>query len=319
MKRSKIILLAGMLVSTTAFAQTTNLNVQDTRHTSTTPGNYIRSFEPHFKAGSYIGLPEAYYTVLGLRGWGDNTGGKSFELAFSYYGDLHLRSGFEPTWEAWRKVLISDANGNLGLGIANPQAKLHVSNDANTSGAPLNSQLLIAGATHPDKMLSIAYNTSSNYAELQSQAFAGSYSSIVLNPNGGDIGIGTTTPREKLTVNGKIRAKEIKVEATNWPDYVFKSDYKLNTLPELEAYIKSNGHLPEVPAAAEVEKEGVALGEMNKILLKKIEELTLHLIEKDKELQQVKTENLSKEKTIREQLLHQEKQIQLLKDYLKIK
>jgi hypothetical protein len=98
----------------------------------------------------------------------------------------------------------------------------------------------------------------------------------------GSVGIGTITPQEKLSVNGKIRAKEIKVEATNWPDYVFKPDYQLNTLSELEAYIKTYGHLPDVPAAAEVEKEGVALGEMNKILLKKIEELTLHLIEREK-------------------------------------
>jgi hypothetical protein len=102
----------------------------------------------------------------------------------------------------------------------------------------------------------------------------------------GNVGIKTPTPREyELAVNGKIRAKEVKVETANWPDYVFKPDYQLNTLPELEAYIKANGHLPDVPAAAEVENEGVALGEMNKILLKKIEELTLLLIEQNKKLE----------------------------------
>lgn len=119
----------------------------------------------------------------------------------------------------------------------------------------------------------------------------------------GNLGIGTLNPQEKLSVNGKIRAKEIKVEATGWPDYVFKLDYKLNTLPELEAYIKANGHLPEVPSAAVVEKEGVALGEMNKILLKKIEELTLHLIEKDKELK----DQLKKNKSYEDRLLELEK------------
>ncbi|UIR54604.1 hypothetical protein LZQ00_09990 [Sphingobacterium sp. SRCM116780] len=103
----------------------------------------------------------------------------------------------------------------------------------------------------------------------------------------GYVGIGTTTPKEALSVNGNIRAKEIKVETTNWPDYVFEEDYKLPSLTETEQFIKENKHLPEVPKASEVEENGVSLGEMNKILLQKIEELTLHLIEKDKRLEKV--------------------------------
>ncbi|WP_199137827.1 hypothetical protein [Pedobacter sp. ASV12] len=100
----------------------------------------------------------------------------------------------------------------------------------------------------------------------------------------GNVGIGTTTPNEKLSVNGKIRAKEIKVETANWPDYVFEEGYKVGTLQELESYIKANKHLPEMPSAKEVEANGVELGEMMKLQQKKIEELTLYLIEKDKEL-----------------------------------
>ncbi len=100
----------------------------------------------------------------------------------------------------------------------------------------------------------------------------------------GNLGIGTTMPQEKLSVNGKIRAKEIKVETANWPDYVFKENYRLPDLKETAEFIKANKHLPGVPSAAEAEKEGIELGEMNKILLKKIEELTLHLIEKDKKM-----------------------------------
>ncbi|SES20091.1 hypothetical protein [Pedobacter rhizosphaerae] len=102
----------------------------------------------------------------------------------------------------------------------------------------------------------------------------------------GNLGIGIQNPAEKLAVNGNIRAKEVRVEAANWPDYVFQPEYDLPTLSEIEKQIKANGHLPEMPSAKEVETNGVALGEMNKILLKKIEELTLHLIEKDKEMKQ---------------------------------
>ena len=104
----------------------------------------------------------------------------------------------------------------------------------------------------------------------------------------GNVGIGTDTPKEKLSVNGNIRAHQIKVETTNWPDYVFKDDYKLSSLEDTEKFIQANGHLPQVPKAETVEKEGYSLNEMDKILLKKIEELTLHLIRLDKENKELK-------------------------------
>ena len=98
----------------------------------------------------------------------------------------------------------------------------------------------------------------------------------------GNVGIGTPSSTSKLSVNGQIRAKEIKVEALNWPDYVFAKGYQLSSLQETEKHIKEKGHLPGIPSAAEVETNGVDLGDMNKKLLKKIEELTLHLIEMKK-------------------------------------
>ena len=107
------------------------------------------------------------------------------------------------------------------------------------------------------------------------------------NAQTGNVGIGTISPSEKLSVNGNIRAREIKVETNNWPDYVFKPEYRLLSLSEIEKFINKNGHLPDVPKADDAETNGVSLGEMNKILLKKIEEMTLHLIEKDKIINQV--------------------------------
>lgn len=111
-------------------------------------------------------------------------------------------------------------------------------------------------------------------------------------PNYGNIGIGTTNPDQKLTVKGKIHAEEVIIDL-NVPlaDYVFKPEYKLMPLDELEQFVKTNNHLPEIPSASEVEKDGLSLGEMQNKLLQKIEELTLYTIELKKEVDQLKTQN----------------------------
>lgn len=108
--------------------------------------------------------------------------------------------------------------------------------------------------------------------------------SNVFSFNGGFVGIGTATPHESLSVNGDIRSKQVKVELNNWPDYVFKPSYNLPPLTEIKTYIDKYQHLPDMPSEAEVAKDGLNLGEINKLLTKKVEELTLYLIEKDKQL-----------------------------------
>jgi hypothetical protein len=76
----------------------------------------------------------------------------------------------------------------------------------------------------------------------------------------GYLGVGTTTPTDMLTVAGKIGAREIKVTTNAGADFVFEPDYKLPALAELEKYVKANKHLPEIPTAAQMVKEGVNLG-----------------------------------------------------------
>ena len=90
----------------------------------------------------------------------------------------------------------------------------------------------------------------------------------------------------KLAVNGNVIAELVKVRLRNSrPDYVFQREYHLMTLPELENYINQNGHLPNVPTAEQIEADGLDLGEMNRILLQKIEELTLYVIELEKRME----------------------------------
>ena len=102
----------------------------------------------------------------------------------------------------------------------------------------------------------------------------------------GNVGIGTTTVPTgyKLAVDGKIIAEEVHIDMSGaWPDDVFREDYNLMPLAEVAAYIASNGHLPEVPSAEEVAVNGLSLGATQALLLKKIEELTLYMIQVQKE------------------------------------
>lgn len=107
----------------------------------------------------------------------------------------------------------------------------------------------------------------------------------------GAVGIGTTKIPEGylLAVKGKLIAEDIYVQLfKDWPDYVFDSNYKKMTLTDLEKYINKNSHLPGVPTAATVAQKGVSLGQMDVLLLQKVEELTLYLIEQNKILEEQK-------------------------------
>jgi Phage T4 tail fibre len=99
--------------------------------------------------------------------------------------------------------------------------------------------------------------------------------------NSGNVGIGTTAPDSKLAVKGSIHTQEVKVDLLGAvaPDYVFEKGYPLTSLEELEAYIEQHKHLPEIPSAKEMEEDGIKLKEMNLLLLRKVEEMTIYLIE----------------------------------------
>jgi hypothetical protein len=109
-----------------------------------------------------------------------------------------------------------------------------------------------------------------------------------------NIGIGTSNFVDgantyRLSVKGKIRAEEIKVYTT-WADYVFKKEYQLPSLKEVERYIATNGHLQNVPSEKEVAEKGLKLGEIAKIQQEKIEELTLYLIQQNKDIEVLKAQ-----------------------------
>lgn len=111
--------------------------------------------------------------------------------------------------------------------------------------------------------------------------------------------------------DGKIYAKEVEVKANVWADYVFSKDYKLRTLEEVEKHIAEKGHLPNIPSAKEVEKEGINLGEMDSKLLEKIEELTLYTIEQNKQIKS-QAEEIKELRKQSEELQELKRQVQQL-------
>ncbi|PXX95169.1 hypothetical protein DF185_22585 [Marinifilum breve] len=113
----------------------------------------------------------------------------------------------------------------------------------------------------------------------------------------GNVGIGTDAPNAKLDVKGMIKATEIKVQAQT-ADFVFEEDYQLKELSEVEEFITTNKHLPDIPSAKQMEENGVGLAEMNKLLLQKVEELTLYTIEQGKLLKNQEVKIKGKDKRI---------------------
>ena len=212
--------------------------------------------------------------------------------------------------------------GNVGIGRNNPMVKLDIA--SNSFGLPATS-----GST-PNGFLRIGYTQRSwggteilsgiidsgtfdyaGYIQAKNPIDYSHNRTFLINPQGGNVGIGTTNPNGwKLAVNGNIRAKEIKVE-TDWSDFVFENDYTLPTLQEVENHIKEKGHLKDIPSAKEVEKNGIFLGEMDSKLLQKIEELTLYTIQQEKKIkeQAEKIENLE---SLNKKLLDLQKRLEKL-------
>ncbi|KAF2080630.1 hypothetical protein [Flavobacterium sharifuzzamanii] len=149
--------------------------------------------------------------------------------------------------------------------------------------------------------INIGVNTQYEYSYLQAVKGGIGQKNIIINPIGGNVGIGITNPSNKLDVKGTIHSQEVKVDMLDWSDFVFKKEYSLPTLEEVEKHIIEKGHLENIPSEEEVVKNGINLGEMNSKLLQKIEELTLYVIEQNKKTEQLENFISNQNRVISEQ------------------
>jgi hypothetical protein len=208
--------------------------------------------------------------------------------------------------ESYKRLVVHE-NGNVGIGTSAPAFPLDVNGSAYVSGgliansatsggmagffrgaASANANIVLSGNAGSNRWFWLT--TTNDYLKIGGNGGAEPSAGALNIDYLGNVSIGTTSNNGyKLAVNGSAIFTEAKVKLyANWPDYVFHEKYELRSLPELEKFINENNHLPNVPSAGEIKKEGINLGDMNARLLEKIEELTLYVIQLSKENADIK-------------------------------
>ena len=204
------------------------------------------------------------------------------------------------------------STGNIGIGTTSPAYNLDISSAGNTTLEIKSttvttgySNLIFQGSlnkwtiskspsgTGPSAFSTLSFNYNNG-------VYGGDQSIMSISYNGSGAGavvIGTNASTSILGncilgVAGKIGAYEMVVSTANpFPDYVFAPNYKLAPLSDVEKFIKQNSHLPEMPSAQDIKKDGLEVGKMTTILVQKVEELTLHMIEMNKKIDKLEKEN----------------------------
>jgi hypothetical protein len=223
--------------------------------------------------------------------------------------------------------------GNVGVGTSTPTAGLEISNDEG-----LKIQSKVDGGYKGNIKMVDAFNNSTSRDDMLFSTAGGFMFKMDDNNNGVSTVPGFSVYNSDnncvfaikestgdVTVDGKVTSTEVEVKTDVWPDFVFEPTYTLKPLEEVEQFILTNKHLPDVPSEKEVKENGLSLGQSDAVLLQKIEELTLYLIEQNKEnkeqsekIKELEEENkklkaeLEQFKKFNEKLIKLEKQIEKL-------
>lgn len=192
-------------------------------------------------------------------------------------------------------------SGSVGIGTTTPLSKLHIHDGASqhtrvyitpmTTGSGDSASIFLAEDHDGTYGMYWLYDGNGNQMELWGyNGSSGQGPHLLVQRDAGNVAIGTTfATGYKLSVSGKIICTELRVNAVvDWPDYVFHKNYKLMPLDKLDLFIRDNGHLPGVKPASEINGSGVDVGEMQQKMMEKIEELTLYIIEQQKQIDELK-------------------------------
>ncbi len=204
-------------------------------------------------------------------------------------------NNFNISKENGGNILFNGAN--VGIGTENPQSKLEVYGDdligqltVHTSSGSINRKSGINFKVDNVNLWQVYTDNSDDQNTFHIKYLTDDNNRVFSIKTNGNVGIGKINPTEKLEVNGKIRTSEVLITLDNWKDCVFYDNYNLMPLPELEVYINQNKHLPDVLSEKEILETGLPAGEMSKIHMQKIEELTLYIIELNKIVQKQQEE-----------------------------
>jgi hypothetical protein len=325
----KAILIFGMIFSGLTYAQqATNLAVLDTRDVNSLPSAYSQIAKVEFKFRDVVQVPGIgnYSSMLTIAPWVDSSGNKVHQLNFNDGGVFYrTASQADSQWGNWNQLLMANVNGDVGIGTTDPRSKIDVwgniltGNTNATEGinafairyenGSLNNwgSLRSSAATYMSFGAKADNNIGNGWVSSNGTL---NFSKVAITLNDDGIKF-LTSPQQMIALNspvamneimkiavngnaalqGKFEAKEVKVTLTPTADFVFDEEYKLPELDEVEKHIKEKKHLPEIASAAQMEKEGVNIGEFQIKLLQKIEELTLYTIEQNKQLKKLQENN----------------------------
>ncbi|HET6253936.1 MAG TPA: Ig-like domain-containing protein [Puia sp.] len=270
------------------------------------PGSYTITAKATDNSGT-VNSAMIYIGVKSLNYFWSTTGNIATGGDTSFIGTVDSNRLAIRTRDTERMTILP--NGNIGIGTTSPTAQFHTTKSVRLAGLTNDST----------KTRVLVSDTSGNLFYRNASTISGpwKYNNGVVYDSTDAIAIGTSNPQGyKLAVNGTAIFTKVKVKtAGTWPDYVFRNGYTPPDLNILEQYLRTYHHLPGIASEADVQRDGIDVGEQQAAMLKKVEELTLYLIEQNKTLADQNRRLLDQNA----RLLDQQRQIDELRKLLEAK